>query len=85
MGSGLLSFPTTDFDAHGDFNARAAMPSASNGWRRMEPRRVAAGAISGEFFAHGRRVPTDHHPVMVDTCRGSADHRGRGRSDPIRH
>ncbi|HOB02851.1 MAG TPA: 5-dehydro-4-deoxyglucarate dehydratase [Casimicrobium huifangae] len=67
--SGLLSFPLTDFDAAGDFNA--------DGYRRRLEWLAPYGATAlfaaggtGEFFS----LTGDEHPLIiktaVDTCRG---------------
>lgn len=69
MGSGLLSFPLTDFDAQGDFDARGyrarlewLMPYGASAL-------FAAGG-TGEFFS----LTGDEYPgiikTAVDTCRG---------------
>jgi 5-dehydro-4-deoxyglucarate dehydratase len=68
MGSGLLSFPLTDFDANGDFNARGYAERlewlAPYGASAL----FAAGG-TGEFFSltgtNTRIIKT-----AVDTCRG---------------
>ncbi len=69
MSSGLLSFPLTDFDANGDFNARAYAERlewlAPYGATAL----FAAGG-TGEFFS----LTADEYPgiiqTAVDTCRG---------------
>lgn len=69
MGSGLLSFPLTDFDANGDFNARGyaarlewLMPYGASAL-------FAAGG-TGEFFSlTGHEYPAIIQ-TAVDTCRG---------------
>ncbi len=69
MGSGLLSFPVTDFDANGDFNARSYAERlewlAPYGASAL----FAAGG-TGEFFS----LTGDEYPAIiqtaVDTCRG---------------
>ena len=69
MGSGLLSFPLTDFDSKGDFNRRGyserlewLMPYGASAL-------FAAGG-TGEFFS----LTGDEYPgiiqTAVDTCRG---------------
>ncbi len=68
MGSGLLSFPVTDFDANGDFNARSYAERlewlAPYGASAL----FAAGG-TGEFFS----LTGDEYPAIiqtaVDTCR----------------
>jgi 5-dehydro-4-deoxyglucarate dehydratase len=69
MSSGLLSFPLTDFDANGDFNARAYAERlewlAPYGATAL----FAAGG-TGEFFS----LTGEEYPgiiqTAVDTCRG---------------
>ncbi|WP_374521666.1 5-dehydro-4-deoxyglucarate dehydratase [Hydrogenophaga sp.] len=69
MSSGLLSFPLTDFDANGDFNARAYAERlewlAPYGASAL----FAAGG-TGEFFS----LTADEYPAIiqtaVQTCRG---------------
>jgi len=69
MGSGLLSFPLTDFDDKGDFNARGYAQRLE--W--LAPYRAtalfAAGG-TGEFFS----LTADEYPAIirtaVETCRG---------------
>jgi 5-dehydro-4-deoxyglucarate dehydratase len=69
MSSGLLSFPLTDFDAHGDFNAKGYAERlewlAPYGASAL----FAAGG-TGEFFS----LTGDEYPAIiktaVDTCRG---------------
>ncbi len=69
MGSGLLSFPVTDFDAQGNFNARSYAERlewlAPYGASAL----FAAGG-TGEFFS----LTADEYPAIiqtaVDTCRG---------------
>ncbi|WP_050478145.1 5-dehydro-4-deoxyglucarate dehydratase [Herbaspirillum rhizosphaerae] len=69
MGSGLLSFPLTDFDANGDFNARSYAERlewlAPYGASAL----FAAGG-TGEFFSlTGQEYPTIIQ-TAVETCRG---------------
>ena len=69
MGSGLLSFPLTDFDANGDFNARGYA-------KRLEwlapygATALFAAGGTGEFFS----LTAGEYPgiikTAVDTCRG---------------
>jgi 5-dehydro-4-deoxyglucarate dehydratase len=69
MGSGLLSFPLTDFDADGNFNAAGYA-------RRLEwlapygATALFAAGGTGEFFS----LTADEYPQIirtaVDTCRG---------------
>ena len=69
MGSGLLSFPLTDFDSNGDFNAKAYA-------KRLEwlapygATALFAAGGTGEFFS----LTMDEYPSIiktaVDTCRG---------------
>lgn len=69
MGSGLLSFPLTDFDANGDFNKKGYIERlewlAPYGASAL----FAAGG-TGEFFS----LTGDEYPAIiqtaVDTCRG---------------
>lgn len=69
MGSGLLSFPLTDFDANGDFNRQGYIERlewlAPYGASAL----FAAGG-TGEFFSlTGQEYPTIIQ-TAVDTCRG---------------
>lgn len=69
MSSGLLSFPLTDFDAHGDFNAKGYA-------QRLEwlapygASALFAAGGTGEFFS----LTADEYPAIirtaVQTCRG---------------
>jgi 5-dehydro-4-deoxyglucarate dehydratase len=69
IGSGLLSFPLTDFDAQGDFNPRGYA-------QRLEwlapygATALFAAGGTGEFFS----LTADEYPdiirTAVDTCRG---------------
>jgi 5-dehydro-4-deoxyglucarate dehydratase len=69
MGSGLLSFPLTDFDANGDFNAKGYA-------KRLEwlapygATALFAAGGTGEFFS----LTSGEYPgiikTAVDTCRG---------------
>lgn len=69
MGSGLLSFPLTDFDASGDFNAKGYA-------KRLEwlapygATALFAAGGTGEFFS----LTASEYPgiikTAVDTCRG---------------
>lgn len=71
MGSGLLSFPLTDFHANGDFNREGYI-------RRLEwlapygASALFAAGGTGEFFS----LTGDEYPgiieTAVDTCRGKA-------------
>ena len=70
MGSGLLSFPVTDFDANGDFDAKGYT-------RRLEwlapygATALFAAGGTGEFFS----LTQDEYPTIiqtaVDACRGT--------------
>jgi len=69
MSSGLLSFPLTDFDANGDFNAKAY----ANRLEWLAPygaTALFAAGGTGEFFS----LTADEYPgiiqTAVDTCRG---------------
>lgn len=69
MGSGLLSFPLTDFDANGDFNKKGYE-------KRLEwlapygASALFAAGGTGEFFS----LTGEEYPgiiqTAVDTCRG---------------
>ncbi len=69
MGSGLLSFPVTDFDAQGDFNARSYAERLEWLAPYCASALFAAGG-TGEFFS----LTADEYPAIiqtaVDTCRG---------------
>ncbi len=69
MGSGLLSFPLTDFDANGDFNARGYAERlewlAPYGASAL----FAAGG-TGEFFSLTGHEYPNIIKTAVDTCRG---------------
>ena len=69
MGSGLLSFPLTDFDSNGDFNAQGYVKRLE--W--LQPYGASAlfaAGGTGEFFS----LTGDEYPgiikTAVDTCRG---------------
>jgi 5-dehydro-4-deoxyglucarate dehydratase len=69
MGSGLLSFPLTDFDANGDFH--------ETGYRqRLEwlmpygPTALFAAGGTGEFFSLTGREYPQIIKAAVDTCKG---------------
>lgn len=69
IGSGLLSFPLTDFDAEGDFNP--------NGYRRRLEWLAPYGATAlfaaggtGEFFSLTASEYPEIIGTAVDTCRG---------------
>jgi 5-dehydro-4-deoxyglucarate dehydratase len=69
MADGLLSFPVTDFDAHGDFNAKGY--AARLEW--LAPygaTALFAAGGTGEFFS----MTGDEYPgiikTAVDTCKG---------------
>ncbi|MEO7393268.1 MAG: 5-dehydro-4-deoxyglucarate dehydratase [Ramlibacter sp.] len=69
IGSGLLSFPLTDFDAHGDFNSRGY--AARLEW--LAPygaTALFAAGGTGEFFS----LTASEYPgiikTAVDACRG---------------
>lgn len=69
MGSGLLSFPLTDFDANGDFNAKGYAERlewlAPYGATAL----FAAGG-TGEFFSLTKEEYPSIIKTAVDTCRG---------------
>ena len=69
MSSGLLSFPVTDFDAHGDFNAKGF--AARLEW--LAPYGASAlfaAGGTGEFFSlTGHEYPTIIK-TAVQTCKG---------------
>ena len=69
IGSGLLSFPLTDFDAQGEFNA----PGYASRLEWLAPygaTALFAAGGTGEFFS----LTADEYPriikTAVDTCRG---------------
>jgi hypothetical protein len=69
MGSGLLSFPLTDFDSNGDFNKKGYIERLE--W--LQPYGASAlfaAGGTGEFFS----LTGDEYPgiikTAVDTCRG---------------
>lgn len=69
LSSGLLSFPLTDFDAAGDFNARTY--AARLEW--LAPYGASAlfaAGGTGEFFSLTPNEYSDVIRVAVDTCRG---------------
>ena len=69
MGSGLLSFPITDFDAQGNFNAKSYAARlerlAPNGASAL----FAAGG-TGEYFSLYGEEYSQVVKTAVDTCRG---------------
>ncbi|WP_374622923.1 5-dehydro-4-deoxyglucarate dehydratase [Pandoraea sp.] len=69
VSDGLLSFPVTDFDAHGDFNARGY--AARLEWLApFGATALFAAGGTGEFFS---LTPKDYSAVIktaVDTCAG---------------
>lgn len=69
MSSGLLSFPLTDFDAQGDFNA-AAYAQRLEWLAPYGASALFAAGGTGEFFS----LTGDEYPriiqTAVDTCRG---------------
>jgi len=69
MGSGLLSFPLTDFDANGDFNKKGYIERlewlAPYGATAL----FAAGG-TGEFFSLTAEEYPEIIKTAVDTCRG---------------
>src|SRR5260221_8026150 len=69
MGSGLLSFPLTDFDATGAFDKRGY--AARLEW--LAPcgaSALFAAGGTGEFFSLTQAEYSDVIRVAVDTCRG---------------
>lgn len=69
MGSGLLSFPLTDFDANGDFDARGY--AARLEW--LAPygaTALFAAGGTGEFFSLTGSEYPEIVRTAVDTCRG---------------
>ena len=70
MGSGLLSFPLTDFDAQRRLRQEGLRRSASNGWRPTAPRALFAAGGTGEFFSLTGEEYPDIIQTAVDTCRG---------------
>ena len=69
IGSGLLSFPLTDFDAQGDFNA-AGYAKRLEWLAPYGATALFAAGGTGEFFS----LTADEYPriikTAVDTCRG---------------
>jgi len=69
MGSGLLSFPLTDFDANGDFNKASYI-------KRLEwlgpygASALFAAGGTGEFFSLTGEEYPEIIKTAVDTCRG---------------
>ena len=69
MSSGLLSFPVTDFDAHGDFNATSY--AARLEW--LAPYGASAlfaAGGTGEYFSLSGEEYGQIIKTAVDTCRG---------------
>jgi len=69
MGSGLLSFPLTDFDANGDFDAKGY--AARLEW--LAPygaTALFAAGGTGEFFSLSGQEYPSIIKTAVDTCRG---------------
>src|SRR5579872_1935362 len=69
MSDGLLSFPLTDFDAHGDFNARGY--AARLEW--LAPygaTALFAAGGTGEFFSLTKSDYTNVVRTATETCRG---------------
>jgi 5-dehydro-4-deoxyglucarate dehydratase len=70
LSHGLLSFPVTDFDAEGNFNAK----SYADRLEWLAPYGASAlfaAGGTGEFFSLTPGEYTDIIKVAVDTCRGS--------------
>ncbi len=70
LSHGLLSFPVTDFDAQGDFNAK----SYADRLEWLAPYGASAlfaAGGTGEFFSLTPGEYTDVIKTAVDTCRGS--------------
>ena len=69
IGSGLLSFPLTDFDSHGDFNVKGYQ-SRLEWLAPYGASALFAAGGTGEFFS----LTGDEYPSIiktaVDTCRG---------------
>ena len=69
IGSGLLSFPLTDFDAQGDFDPRGYA-------KRLEwlapygATALFAAGGTGEFFSLAPDEYSDVVKTAVDTCKG---------------
>lgn len=69
MSSGLLSFPLTDFDAHGDFNAKSY--AARLEWLApYSASALFAAGGTGEFFSLTGDEYTRIIKTAVDTCKG---------------
>jgi 5-dehydro-4-deoxyglucarate dehydratase len=69
MGSGLLSFPVTDFDAQGNFNAKSY--AARLEW--LAPYGASAlfaAGGTGEYFSLESKEYSEIIKTAVDTCRG---------------
>ena len=69
MGSGLLSFPITDFDANGDFNAK----SYAERLQWLAPYGASAlfaAGGTGEYFSLAGPEYSEVVKTAVETCRG---------------
>lgn len=69
MGSGLLSFPITDFDANGDFNAKSYVQRLEWLTPYGASALFAAGG-TGEYFSLAGAEYSEVVKTAVDTCRG---------------
>jgi 5-dehydro-4-deoxyglucarate dehydratase len=69
ISSGLLSFPVTDFDAQGNFNA-ASYASRLEWLAPYGASALFAAGGTGEFFSLEPKEYTDIVRTAVDTCRG---------------
>ena len=69
MGSGLLSFPITDFDANGDFNAKSYAQRLEWLTPYGATALFAAGG-TGEYFSLAGAEYSQVIQTAVDTCRG---------------
>ena len=69
MGSGLLSFPITDFDANGDFDAKSY--AARLEWLApFGASALFAAGGTGEYFSLSGPEYSEVIKTAVDTCRG---------------
>jgi len=69
MGSGLLSFPLTDFDANGDFN-KASYVKRLEWLAPYGATALFAAGGTGEFFSLTGEEYPEIIKTAVDTCRG---------------
>ena len=69
MGSGLLSFPITDFDAQGNFNAKSYI-SRLEWLAPYGASALFAAGGTGEYFSLYGEEYSQVVKTAVDTCRG---------------